>query len=646
MGWDYQITNTKFINPYNFVPVEYKKKSTAVLPSAADKITGVINCSLYTRGPIAILDTEHKDVINEHSQYSFMKNVNGQYMIPASSIRGMIRSVHEVVTNSCFATVKEDSYITARSNSPYMPAILMKEKDSSGKAVWKLYKATRYMLKSQENTSPKQNYEAWECHTYFVKNEGNRKYIVDKQKNKIYTGEKVCMKPLRGAMKEIIFYKSQKGFECGRVAEWVEKWNEATSKRDDMLEGYLVIGEAFGKKKHHESVFHIDENQPKEWKKIGQDIINEAMEGLKAAHKVYNDEAINKQLKSQMWYGSFETMEKQGCIPIWCKQDNKKLYFSLACIGRMTYQNTLSDLVGKKTACTSRKNLCTTCSMFGMAGKDEAFGSRVRFLDAVCEKPLEEAKKITLKELSSPRPSYLPFYLKQKGRNMDRAALGYDNPNCELRGRKFYWHFENPRLKDFVVKSKLNATVEILGGNRSEHFKFKIYFDGMTVEEVATLVYSLNFNQNEENGSLCHKIGHGKPLGLGSVKLVVDDIWQRSYTLEKGYDLDDITNTVFKKVTEWAAKAEQDKSVKALKEMVTYDAVNGEDVRYPYIIAPEGVDPNDKKNINALASHKWFSKNYKMGAKYIDQTLPDAWDEDKTLNAYKAIQVEDKKKHR
>ena len=377
-------------------------------------------------------------------------------------------------------------------------------------------------------------------------------------------------------------------------------------------------------------------------------MIDTAIEGLKASHKVYNDAAINKQLRSGKWYGSLEIMERQGCIPVWYKWEGENLYFSLASIGRKTYQNTLSQLIGRKTACDSRKQLCTTCSVFGMVGEDEALGSRIRFMDAVCENLSAGTQTVTLQELSSPRPSYLPFYLKEKGRKQgtEGTAMGYDHPNNELRGRKFYWHFKNPKLKASVKANKLNATVEVLGGDTAEHFSFKVYFDGITMEELAALVYSLNFNENEKEGKLCHKIGHGKPLGLGSVKIVVDDIRQRIYTPEKEYKLNNITDSVFQKVSEWAIKVENNISVQALKEMVKYDAVEGEEVRYPYIIPPEGIDPNDKKNLNALASHKWFSKNYKMGAKVIEQKLPDILDEDRTLNAYKAIWVEDKKKRR
>ncbi len=616
---NYKATNTTFINPYNFIPVDYKKKTANLMSSDEEKITGVINCSLFTKGPIAVLDTEHaKEDEKEHKSYSFLKSVDGNYMIPASSIRGMIRSVHEVITDSCFSTTKKESYITARSNTPYKPGVLMREKNLKGEDVWKLYEATRYRLKIPQNRYSNNYKPMGGGGIYPVKEKNGIKYILDDKKAIVYTGEKVTFKPVTEKRKEF----------AGKI----EKWYENGTKKNQLLEGYLVLGEAFSRK-NYESVFCT-----KEKKKVDaeQNQIERALKGLKESYLVYNDSAINRNLNSgKKWYGSFEKMEENGCIPIWYQYDSQNmLYFSLACIGRMAYKNTLSELINKKAACTSREELCTTCSIFGMTGEVEAYGSRVRFLDAVCENTSAKTESITLEELASPRPSYVPFYLRNKSQiqNKKREVIGYDNKNYEPRGRKFYWHFKNVKLGKSVKVTKRNSTVEILGKNMSEHFTFKIYFERMTMEEVATLVYALNFNQNQKDGNLCHKIGHGKPLGLGSVKIVVDDVLQRDFSPEAGYNLECVTNAVFEKVSAWAKKIETKNSVKALKKIADYDAVKKEDVRYPYIIVPE---TGRRYGENDVASHKWFSENYKMGRNRIEQELPEITDKVKTLKAYR-----------
>ena len=104
--YSYPFGKHEFINPYNFVPVSWKNKEFLSAEKDEDNlISGVMHCSLYTRSPIAIPDTEKK-IIDErqHKTYPFMKNPAGKYMIPGSSVRGAIRSVYETITDSCFVT--------------------------------------------------------------------------------------------------------------------------------------------------------------------------------------------------------------------------------------------------------------------------------------------------------------------------------------------------------------------------------------------------------------------------------------------------------------------------------------------------------------------------------------------------------------
>ena len=75
------------------------------MPEASEKmevqgteelVTGKICCSIYTKTGIAIPDTanKHEDkTVEKHYHYPFMKTIDGHPMIPASSIRGVVRNV-------------------------------------------------------------------------------------------------------------------------------------------------------------------------------------------------------------------------------------------------------------------------------------------------------------------------------------------------------------------------------------------------------------------------------------------------------------------------------------------------------------------------------------------------------------------------
>jgi hypothetical protein len=75
-------------------------------------------------------------------------------------------------------------------------------------------------------------------------------------------------------------------------------------------------------------------------------------------------------------------------------------------------------------------------------------------------------------------------------------------------------------------KTKRNASFELV--KPGAVFSFEVYFDHVTDSELKQLIWILTFGENDPAGKFCHKLGHGKPLGLGSVKICVDEIRLRS----------------------------------------------------------------------------------------------------------------------
>ena len=77
-----------FVNPYNFVNVDFSQKAVADIEEIKEKerLTGVIHCTITSKTPIAIPDTEKEQPKNEHKEYEFMKDPYGRHFIPVSSI--------------------------------------------------------------------------------------------------------------------------------------------------------------------------------------------------------------------------------------------------------------------------------------------------------------------------------------------------------------------------------------------------------------------------------------------------------------------------------------------------------------------------------------------------------------------------------
>jgi hypothetical protein len=263
---------------------------------------------------------------------------------------------------------------------------------------------------------------------------------------------------------------------------------------------------------------------------------------------------------------------------------------------------------------------------------NQALGSRVRFTEAKCTTPDKISEEVTLTELAQPRTSYMPFYSNVTKKDYGKKATpGYDDNGREIRGRKFYWHSGNfNELNSDVEKTERNSTVQI--AESGTEFEFKVYFDSITKQELKKLIFVLNLGENTETGNLCHKIGHGKPVGLGSVKIFVSKIQTRQFDGEE-YKIESYAEDYEEKPQDIDFESD---TIKALLKICNLDSVH--DVSYPYVVDKAGKQYKGTDN-NDLASHKWFTENTssKLGNRNRDvQFLPQINAPAQNLKPYQA----------
>ncbi len=159
-----------------------------------------------------------------------------------------------------------------------------------------------------------------------------------------------------------------------------------------------------------------------------------------------------------------------------------------------------------------------------------ALAGRVRFLDAApCEgqKDLLHPEWVDLQILNSPKPPSPNFYFRK------RAGAGWIRKSAlnlkdhQIQGRKFYLHTQNPAAAtrpddprwtmhrenvDSRRYDKMRVRVRpILAG---EAFEFRVRFDNLNRFELGMLLHALH-----PSDGFHHKLGLGKPLGLGTVKI-------------------------------------------------------------------------------------------------------------------------------
>lgn len=190
---------------------------------------------------------------------------------------------------------------------------------------------------------------------------------------------------------------------------------------------------------------------------------------------------------------------------------------------------------------------------------------------------------ITLKVLGQPRPSAVEFYLKQ-GKLPNQLTTYGDlpaDPGGDLAGRKHYRHQPDARQKIALYQAPAQSrgsqgqkdsevergtTVRYLSKPGST-FKTTLRFDSLRPWELGALLLALQPQRAKEfklgipdpARGYAHKLGYGKPLGLGSVSLAVDGArWQQTDSWQwhqcRAADSDDYRNLENESLTALEAK--------------------------------------------------------------------------------------------
>lgn len=154
----------------------------------------------------------------------------------------------------------------------------------------------------------------------------------------------------------------------------------------------------------------------------------------------------------------------------------------------------------------------------------------------------------------------------------------YDTRGIKLNGRKYYFHHKGDYSTR--VKNGRNITAELI--DKGAKFGFDIFFEMLTEDELKKLVWTLTIGENKADGHHMHmhKIGHGKPIGLGSVKIIVDSVITRNFDpiktefIDKELDVNKLIKNI--PFDENAAYFNEFKSI------TDFDYLEGKKAAYPY----------------------------------------------------------------
>ena len=562
-----------FINPYNFVPLtgECEKKERLV-PAPGRNIhetlyTGILQCALTTLTPLFIPNTTNdnafkgkaKEVFDSYNKtkeqdakakelsksfdfYSYADIGKGEEtvtpIIPGSSIRGVVRSVYETITNSCMSTVGGSREIPLYRRSPaktQMAAVYKTQYGLIENGV--LYEADKYVVKTTINganaNKHSKGYDAYLKSVNGVVNNG-------------HTGDKIKFDVGKTYITEKRTFKSN---------------NFAVNIGSGRKTGYYLRGDYF-ETKHFDAIMSFKIINQR--KIVVHRLTNDDNARIKTLLTLYkkDKDGVNQTKKHYEYTDFNDAFNENRILPVYYSKvpnsaGSYQYYISPACVTKEVYERTISSILhaqGDYDACNYSDSLCEACHLFGMVGTGEnavvqgglnARSSRLQFRDAIPSETGNYLGNITiLPILSSPKVSSTEFYMEQPDQYAETFNYDYkisartprwiDSPR--LRGRKYYWHSDPkgtnigkksdekilmPNERNLDSPDQVQIIRPVLDG---KSFIFSVAFERLTLDELQKLCYAISLGANHEDEkladiNLAHKLGHGKPVGYGSVKI-------------------------------------------------------------------------------------------------------------------------------
>lgn len=568
---------TLFSYPYNFVSLGDPKKINRKKreDTSEEKYSGKIKCSLRNLTPIFI---GNKTDEKEEKTLTLKVEGNEKYVIPASTLKGEIRNIIEVLTTSCIKNVEEERLdyrgsVGGRTNVFGIIKKLPTTNDNgiiieadkvkvNRKKVLFNYKPGFYPVKVANNSLVEDYIKRAKLKPNYKKGEDDPNAINSTDEfNKIKQG---------GTVNAIL---------------WVSSF--IPNKRYEKL---LIPNEkhySFSKSDYEDLLYLIKQRKEAEEKKAPKDRENFYIDELKEGDAII-----------------FEVNGKD-------RIEN----FSFSEIPRLRYKISPLDLVPEEFHPCTTENLCFACRMFGTIGdhsenkegtkkeeKNVAMVSKVFISDALSLKNINNTmvEKLILKSLGEPHPSLTRFYLENKGT--------YNNEGSKIRGRKFYWHHTEKikagkGYKNYLktisdtAPSTTNSTIWFL--RPDQDFEFEVSFKDLTDEELGILIYSLELEKD-----LLHKLGKAKAFGFGSCEIKITDCLLESSekysSFLKAYEKMDKEKYLKIAKEKYKLDTDERKEIKELKAILK--STNNLDFK-------ESPYPEDEGNLKGWNTVNWFMNN-------------------------------------
>ena len=489
--------------PYNFVPLPERiinrYESLEDLPSydARKKedrnlLSGEITFNIIAKNPILVADEQ-----KENAPREFVKNAEGTYEIPGSSLRGLLRNTMSVLSLSDWTEQIEDERFFYRSvaesssdNGKHYKTVLGTKQEivnNKRESVPQNVKAG-FIVKTKEGEYciyPAKSDEGRHGRTYYKVNDGNMATRRDEFRRKVKNGFIV----------EAVTFSLTSN---GKVVKLFQK--DASFKGHLLYSGFIKTGRT-----QKVSAYLINEID-KEKKPIKLDL--EDVKAYKADLKFRISKFPNTERERMENF--FKLPEQPGfdhAKPCFYINYDGVTYFGFTAFLRLLYPYSTKDLLPEYIT-NKKQGIDYAASLFGFidSKNNVKYASRIHFHNATLKNKVEPLDPVRVMS-GSPRASAYRFYLKQDGKDSSNPNT-YLTKDTTIRGMKQYW------IKDEDIPNVDQRNERTLSELKflPKHTTFQaiITFDQLHEDELGLFLWALT-------GPQYHQLGMGKPYGYGVV---------------------------------------------------------------------------------------------------------------------------------
>jgi len=502
--------------PFNFVPLSEK----VFFPEWSEWVSHDIPFKDGESGEIEITITAESPIfVRDHDDEHRFCNFKGQYYIPGSSIKGMLRNVLEIMS---FGKMRpgdhegnmDDVRFAVRdlsdANNFYFSEVRgakagWLEKSGDGYRIVScgtpgrigLEEIDRFFNVPFKNHFVKGNFDEQddENKTAKYKYELLKELIEEKKKNE-EKNKVVNIDDIHG----FIYERTDKKREIYRFANSVT----AGEKKGRLVmtgqpSGREELEDSKAKGKNYEFIFFEPGNNP--------EIIEVPKKKFDEFKFIYFDGRTTQPKESLDWAYWKDKLYNGERIPVFYHSNGKRLkHFGLAYLYKLPYEHTTGDGVPFEHK-SKRRDLAET--IFGYVEDRDALKGRVHISHARAVSGARESGEVSL-ILGTPRASYYPLYLWQNG----QVYATYQNDHFRLAGWKRYPVHRKIEQSDTNNDDEVVTHFHPLAAGVT--FKGKIRYHNLKPEEIGALLSALTFHGCD---SCRHSIGLAKAFGYGKVKI-------------------------------------------------------------------------------------------------------------------------------